>query len=128
MRIVPEYFLRDMRRALSTPLGHKPPKSSHYSPMLHNAIFTIAPAYSDDPRLREVRFREHFAKKAKEYIENDCEKPSIPVVMALSIIASYHATRGEQSLGYMYFGELFFPFSYRFAVGSFHLFAFGQYS
>ncbi|KAH8092517.1 hypothetical protein BXZ70DRAFT_1010830 [Cristinia sonorae] len=104
MRIVPEYFLRDMRRALSTPLGHKPPKSSHYSPMLHNAIFTIAPAYSDDPRLREVRVREHFARKAKEYIENDCEKPSIPVIMGLSIIASYHATRGEQSLGYMYFG------------------------
>ncbi|THH29803.1 hypothetical protein EUX98_g4390 [Antrodiella citrinella] len=104
MRIVPEYFLRDMRRALSTPLGHKAPKSSHYSPMLHNSIFTIAPAYSDDPRLRHVRFREHFARKAKEYIENDCEKPSIPVVMALSIIASYHATRGEQSLGYMYFG------------------------
>ncbi|TCD68644.1 hypothetical protein EIP91_010299 [Steccherinum ochraceum] len=104
MRIVPEYFLRDMRRALSTPLGHKPPKSSHYSPMLHNAIFTVATAYSDDPRLREVRFREHFARKAKEYIENDCEKPGIPVVMGLSMLASYHATRGEQSLGYMYFG------------------------
>ncbi|KAI0076969.1 hypothetical protein K474DRAFT_1561411, partial [Panus rudis PR-1116 ss-1] len=104
MRTVPELFIRDMRRTLSLPVSQPPPKSSHYSPMLHNSILSIALGYSSDPKIRDKRFRSLFADKAKGYIEQDCEKPSIPAVMSLSLIASYHALNGEQGLGYLYFG------------------------
>lgn len=73
--------------------------------MLHNSIFSVAAAFSDDPYIRDINFRDLFAHKAKSYMDQDCEKPNICLVMALSVLASYHATKGEQSLGYLYFGE-----------------------
>ncbi|EMD40262.1 hypothetical protein CERSUDRAFT_110868 [Gelatoporia subvermispora B] len=104
LRIVPELFLRDMHRSLSRSPGQPEPETAHYSPMLHNAIIALATAFSDDPRIRDDTVREIFATKAKSYIESECEKPSISVVNALSTIASFHSSRGEQTLGFMYFG------------------------
>ncbi|OCH90022.1 hypothetical protein OBBRIDRAFT_633141 [Obba rivulosa] len=104
LRIVPQLFLRDMHRSLSHPPGAPVPETAHYSPMLHNAIIALATAFSDDPRIRDPAARERFATKAKNYIESECEKPSISVVNALSTIASFHSSRGEQTLGFMYFG------------------------
>ncbi|KAI0782595.1 fungal-specific transcription factor domain-containing protein [Abortiporus biennis] len=104
MRTIPEYFMRDMHRALSLPPHQKPPKSSHYSPMLHNAVMSVAFSYSDDPYRRQLEFRAKFADKAMSYFEQDCAKPTIPLVMALSLLASFHATKGEQGLGYIFFG------------------------
>ncbi|KLO06178.1 hypothetical protein SCHPADRAFT_946303 [Schizopora paradoxa] len=68
MRVVPEYFLRDMYAALhpapapaqqgsSKTVAQQPaapataPKKAHYSPFLHNALLAVATAFSDDPRL-----------------------------------------------------------------------------
>ncbi|OBZ70244.1 Nitrogen assimilation transcription factor nit-4 [Grifola frondosa] len=104
LRLVPELFLRDMHRTLSIPPNQPPPKTAHYSPMLHNAALALATAFSDDPLIRDVRYRELFARKAKSYIEAECQRPSISLVSALSTIASFHSTQGEQSLGYLYFG------------------------
>ncbi|CAL1699935.1 unnamed protein product [Somion occarium] len=104
MRLIPEYFLRDMRRALSLPASQPALRTAHYSPMLHNSILALATAFSDDPMKRAVSFRAHFARKAKSYIDHDCEKPSIACVSSLSLLGSYHATNGEQGLGYFYFG------------------------
>lgn len=72
--------------------------------MLHNALVALATAFSDDPRIRDHKSRQYFANAAKNYIEAECQKPNICVVHALSIIGSYHSSKGDQTLGYMYFG------------------------
>ncbi|KAH9939365.1 uncharacterized protein BXZ73DRAFT_89034 [Epithele typhae] len=104
LRIIPELFLRDMHRALSISPTAPCPKSAHYSPMLHNAVMALATAYSDDPVLKSPRCRNMFAKRAKSYIESDCQKPTIALITALSTLAAFHSVCGDQSLAYLYFG------------------------
>ncbi|KAI0355507.1 hypothetical protein OH77DRAFT_1454895 [Trametes cingulata] len=104
LRIVPELFLRDMHRALSAPPSAPPMKSAHYSPMLHNAVLALATAYSDDPLIKDIRYRRMYARKAKSYIEAECQRPTIPLITALGVLAAFHSAAGEQSLGYLYFG------------------------
>jgi len=105
LRIVPPLFLRDMYRALSLPASQPPPKTAHYSPMLHNALVALATAFSDDPRIRDLKSRQYFARRAKSYIDTECERPNISVVHALSILGSFHSSMGDQTLGYLYFGQ-----------------------
>ncbi|KAG6804786.1 hypothetical protein H0H93_006769, partial [Arthromyces matolae] len=69
LRIVPDLFLRDMHLHLSTPRSQSPPKTAHYSPMIHNALLAVATAFSDDPRIRDLKARQTFATLAKSYIE-----------------------------------------------------------
>ncbi|KAF8961449.1 hypothetical protein BDZ97DRAFT_1829377, partial [Flammula alnicola] len=95
LRVVPALFLRDMYRALSTP---------HYSPMLHNALVALGLAFLDEHRFRDLKARQYFANTAKSFIEAECRKPNLSVVHALSILASFHSSQGDQTLGYMYFG------------------------
>jgi hypothetical protein len=95
-----------MYRALSVPRSQTPPKTPHYSAMLHNALISLALAFADDPELCDMRSRQYFARKAKEYIESECQRPSLAVLHALSILGSFHSTQGDQTLGYIYFGEL----------------------
>lgn len=104
LRIVPDLFLRDMYRALATARTQTPPKTTHYSPMLHNALMAVATAFSDDPRVRDLKSRQAFAIMAKSCIESECQQPNISVVHALSVLGSYHSGLGEQTLGYLYFG------------------------
>ncbi|KAG6861013.1 hypothetical protein C0995_004866 [Termitomyces sp. Mi166 len=104
LRIVPDLFLRDMYQTLSTPRSQTPPKTVHYSPMLHNALLAVATAFSDDPRIRDLKARQAFATLAKSYVEAECQQPNISVAHALSSLGSYHSGLGEQTLGYLYFG------------------------
>ncbi|KAH9854843.1 hypothetical protein C2E23DRAFT_874926 [Lenzites betulinus] len=104
LRIVPELFLRDMHRALTAPHSAPPPKSAHYSPMLHNSVLALATAYSDDPLINDIRYRRLYARKAKSYIEGECQRPAIPLITGLGVLAAFHSAAGEQSLGYLYFG------------------------
>ncbi|KAJ7116214.1 hypothetical protein C8R43DRAFT_1242292 [Mycena crocata] len=104
MRIVPALFLRDMHRYLSVPRSRTPPRTPHYSPMLHNAVVAMATAFSDDPRIRDIKSRQYFAAAAKSCIEDECQKPNISVVQALSCLGSFHSAQDEQMLGHMYFG------------------------
>lgn len=76
--------------------------------MLHNALIALATAFSDDPRIRDLKARQYFANKAKSYIDVECQQANLNVVHALSTIASFHSTLGDQTLGYLYFGEIFF--------------------
>ncbi|KAG6831081.1 hypothetical protein H0H87_006197 [Tephrocybe sp. NHM501043] len=103
LRIVPDLFLRDMYQALSAPRSQPPSKTAHYSPMLHNALLAVATAFSDDPRIRDLRARHAFATLAKSYVEAECQQPNISVVHGLSTLGSYHSGLGEQTLGYLYF-------------------------
>jgi len=104
LRIVPVLFLRDMWRVLNAPETQLPPKATHYSPMLHNALLALATAFSDDPRIHDLEFRLHFARKAKSYIEEECQSPNISVVHALALIGTFHACQGDPTMGYLYFG------------------------
>ncbi len=72
--------------------------------MLHNALIALATAFSDDPRLTDIQTRTIFATTAKKYIEHECQNPNICVVQALSLLGSFHSSKGDQNLGYLYFG------------------------
>lgn len=96
-----------MYRYLSAPRSRNPPSTAHYSPMLHNAVIALASAFSDDPLIRDMKARQYFATAAKEYLEEECQKPNISVVHALSILGSYHSSQGDQMLGFLYFGMSF---------------------
>ncbi|KAF9026866.1 hypothetical protein BDZ89DRAFT_832235 [Hymenopellis radicata] len=104
LRIVPALFLRDMHVALSVPRHQTPPKTSHYSPMLHNALMALATAFSDDPKIRDYKSRKYFSDEAKRLWESECAKPNLAMVHALSLLGSFHSTNGEQTIGYVYFG------------------------
>ncbi|KAA1477277.1 hypothetical protein DENSPDRAFT_808440 [Dentipellis sp. KUC8613] len=104
LRVVPELFLHDMCRSLSTPRNQTPPKTAHYSPMLHNALLSVATAFSDVPEVKNTEARRKFAIKAKDRLEEECERPNLSVILALSILSNFHSSQGEQTLGYMYFG------------------------
>ncbi|KAI0337043.1 hypothetical protein BDW22DRAFT_1433627 [Trametopsis cervina] len=103
-RVIPKLFFRDMRRALTRPPSAPSLRLSHYSPMLHNALLALATAFSDDPAVLNIEFRRHFARKAKSYIDTDVLQPNVCLVSALGLMATFHSSRGEQSLGYLYAG------------------------
>ncbi|KAJ3790104.1 fungal-specific transcription factor domain-containing protein [Lentinula aff. detonsa] len=104
MRIVPVLFLRDMYRYLSVHRSQTPPKTSHYSPMLHNALLAVAAGFSDKPQVQEYKARKCFADEAKRLMESEVQRPNVSVVHALSMLGSFHSSSGEQGLGYVYFG------------------------
>ncbi|KAJ4496122.1 hypothetical protein C8J55DRAFT_545420 [Lentinula edodes] len=104
MRIVPVLFLRDMYRYLSVHRSQTPPKTSHYSPMLHNALLAVATGFSDNPEIRNFKARNFFADQAKRLMESEVQRPNVSVVHALSMLGSFHSSSGEQGLGYVYFG------------------------
>jgi hypothetical protein len=103
-RVNEQLFLRDLYRVLHQPQLHPPPKLSHYSPMLHNAILSVAAAFADDPLVSATAARQAFADKAREALEAECDRPTLSAVIALSILANYHTSRKSPTLGYMYFG------------------------
>lgn len=104
LRIVPSLFLRDMHRALSVPRSERPPRTPHYSPMLHNAILSLSAVFSDDQRIRDARTRQYFAKAAKACLEAECQRPDISLVHALAFLATYHGNKGDRIISELYCG------------------------
>jgi len=104
LRVIPKLFQRDMHRCLSLPSSLPPLKTAHYSPMLHNALLAVATAFSDDPAIKDPLTRAQFADKAKSYLEDECERPKLSAMTALSILANYHSSENHATLGYIYFG------------------------
>lgn len=125
MRIIPSRFLRDMYRYLhpptvqpttkpssttslpvpvSTPAPTMHVKTPHYSPFLHLALLAVASAFSDDPHIVHPDTRTRLADAAKSHIESECARPSVSAVMALGLLGSYFSGKGEQTVGFVYFG------------------------
>ncbi|KAF5392813.1 hypothetical protein D9757_000908 [Collybiopsis confluens] len=96
MRIVPVLFLRDMYRYLNIPRTQTPPKTSHYSPMLHNALLALATGFSDNRAIRDYKSRKYFADEAKRLMESEVQTPNVSVVHALSILGSFHSSNGSR--------------------------------
>lgn len=115
MRIIPEFFLRDMHHAIHHHLSQPSPNAvsshghakilPHYSAFLHLCIMAVATAFSDDPGISSLATRARFADEAKRMIEDECARPSIAAVQGLSMLGSYHSGKGQQTLGFVYFGE-----------------------
>ncbi|KAF6746001.1 fungal-specific transcription factor domain-containing protein [Ephemerocybe angulata] len=104
LQVDPHLFLRDMYRSLRMPQTSTPPKTAHYSPMLHNALLALALAFLDDPAIRDKKVRNSLAQEAKKYIEAEASKPNLSSVNALAALATFHSSQGDQTLGFMYFG------------------------
>ncbi|KAF8343058.1 fungal-specific transcription factor domain-containing protein [Cantharellus anzutake] len=102
LRVIPHLFLRDMGVATFNP--SIPIYTQHYSKMLHNAILSVAFAYSGDEERQSRAFRDQFAKHAKSFLEFECQQASLATVVALAVLSSYHSGFSEQGLGFMYFG------------------------
>jgi hypothetical protein len=111
--LVPELFLRDML-ALLVP-GHlqpnpfQPSRVLNYTPFLHCAVMSVAAAFSDDPAIKARETRETFAACAKQYLESECERPTLSAVQALSFLSDNHGGFGERGLGYLFAGEFDLP-------------------
>jgi Fungal specific transcription factor domain len=109
LRIVPDLFLRDMYRALNVPPSQTPPKTLHYSPMLHNALVALALAFLDEP-FKDLKTRQCYAIHAESFIEAECWKPNPSAVSALSVLASFYSSQGDQTARHRYFGMTFLFF------------------
>jgi hypothetical protein len=106
--LVPELFLRDMLALLvpghlqSTPF--QPSRVLSYTPFLHCALMSVATAFSDDPAIKARETRETFAACAKQYLESECERPTLTAVQALNFLSDYHGGFGERGLAYLFSG------------------------
>lgn len=109
LRVVePEYFLQDMLVQLTPISGLSAtdanPRTQCYSGFLHCALMSFAAAFSDNPKIRAKSTRKLFADCAKQYLESECERPSLTVVQALTFLSDYHSSFGERGLAYLFFG------------------------
>ncbi|KAF7360527.1 Zn(2)-C6 fungal-type domain-containing protein [Mycena venus] len=100
--VVPSLFLRDMYRALSVPPSEEPPRTPHYSPMLHNAILSISLAYSDKPYLKDPKTRLRFATAARSL--HAYTKADFSTIQAMTFLVSFYSDFGERIPAELYFG------------------------
>ncbi|KAJ6463952.1 hypothetical protein C8R45DRAFT_504466 [Mycena sanguinolenta] len=105
LRMVPSFFLRDMYRALSVPRSEKPPRTSHYSPLIHNAVLSVYAVFSDNPYLRDRTTRKFFFRAAQALIEVESLKPDISLVQGLAFIGSFLADLGELIQAELFCGQ-----------------------
>ncbi|KAH7338291.1 hypothetical protein B0J17DRAFT_661857 [Rhizoctonia solani] len=107
-----DLFLRDMLLELtSDPNNPDATKSSrrltYYSPFLHCALMSLATAFSSNPEVRSKHVREQFARRAKELLESECERPTFTAIYGLLFLSEYHGSLGERGLAYLYSGMSF---------------------
>ncbi|KAK7042501.1 Zn(2)-C6 fungal-type domain-containing protein [Favolaschia claudopus] len=111
-RVVPSLFLRDMYRALRVPRSEEPPRTPHYSPMLHNALLALCAVFSDEPHLRDPRTRQHFVLAAQARMFEEIKRPNLSIVLALEFIGSFYAADKDDQIQ----AELFFGMSIRMSM------------
>ncbi|KAF8313769.1 hypothetical protein DL93DRAFT_2058769 [Clavulina sp. PMI_390] len=75
--------------------------------MLHNFLIATALAFSDDPYLRSRSFRDKFINEGKRRLDAELENPTLSTVQSLALLSTYCSSVGEQTSGWMYFGEYF---------------------
>ncbi|KAG8718353.1 hypothetical protein FRC09_012791 [Ceratobasidium sp. 395] len=101
--MIPEVFLHNM---LYSNTHAEPPNFSmpHYSALLHCSLLAFATAFSDDPHVRSLATRSHFAGRAKQLLDSEFARPTHSLVQALTLLAEYYCGIGERNAGYMYSG------------------------
>ncbi|EDR06712.1 uncharacterized protein LACBIDRAFT_299831 [Laccaria bicolor S238N-H82] len=76
----------------------------HYSPMMHHAPVAPGTVFLDDPNIWDFKSHWCFADAAKCYLDVECQRPQLSVVHALDFLAGFHASQGDQTLGFLYSG------------------------
>ncbi|KZO91935.1 hypothetical protein CALVIDRAFT_541422 [Calocera viscosa TUFC12733] len=109
VRVWPALFWRDLALLSSSPdddtgAPREPQRTAQYSPLLHNALLALATAWSDEPSLRSAAVRDKFARRAKVCIDIEASKPTLSTLHGLTMLSSYYSGKGDQGLGWMYFG------------------------
>ncbi|KAJ7465253.1 hypothetical protein FB451DRAFT_433027 [Mycena latifolia] len=104
LSIMPSLFLRDMYRALSVPRSQQPPKTPHYSPMLHNSLLAISAIFSDNSYIREPKTRQCFINVALDSLQAECRKPDLSLIHSFAFIGTYYADVGDRILGDLFLG------------------------
>ena len=95
-----------MRICLSDHGDLAPTRTSHYSPVLHNALLASACEISDDPRADdEAAAALMRASQHQLFIEGD--RPTLSTVQGVLLIANYFTCIGKHGLGYFYSGIAF---------------------
>jgi hypothetical protein len=107
--VIPELFLRDMYKYISA--WPTPPMTTHYSPMLHNALLALGSPFSDNSGLRDTSSKQAFVNKAKSHFETERKTPGVSLLKALSILGIYHWSQGEYDFASRSFGECYFTLS-----------------
>lgn len=107
---VDEYaFRQDLAVCLSASSSSSPPpRTSNYSPLLHNALLSLACSFSDDPRILSNRATsDALAARAKSEMEREGERPTLATLQGLALIGSHGSGSGRQGIGYIYSGIAF---------------------
>ncbi|KAJ7130300.1 hypothetical protein C8R44DRAFT_775288 [Mycena epipterygia] len=104
LRIVPSLFLKDMHRALSVPRSRRPPRTPHYSAMLHNTLLAVSANFSDNSYIRDPKTRQYFINVALDCLQAECRKPDLSLIHALAFLGTYYADIGDRILGDLFFG------------------------
>ncbi len=103
MRATPSLFQRDLMQAVASPTAILP-RTSHYSPLLHNIILAIALIFADEDFLRAPETRAIFAQEAQNHLEAELRRPTLATVIGLALKSSYHSTMGDHTTGWTYYG------------------------
>ncbi|GEM10769.1 cytoplasmic protein [Rhodotorula toruloides] len=102
-------FRHDLTVCLTLDPSHPTPpvRTSAYSPLLHNALLSLACSLSDDQRLRDRADAKELSGRAKSLVEDEGERPMLSTLQGLLLLGSYHSGNGLQGLGYLYSGIAF---------------------
>lgn len=104
LRGSPRLFHHDMIKAVSSPGQPNYAQTSYYSPLLHNAILSIALMFADDENLRDSNTRAVFDTEGEKYLSAELSKPTLATVQALAVRASYRSTLGDHLGGWIAHG------------------------
>jgi hypothetical protein len=88
---------------LNTTQSHRK-RTSHYSPVLHNAILAIACEYSDDPRASNEEVGALLLRAAQHELFAEGDRPSLSTVQGTLLMGQYFMCNGKHGLGYFYAG------------------------
>jgi hypothetical protein len=96
-------FRSDMYTCLSIEGGSRSSRTSHYSPVLHNALLASACQLSEDSRANDgVAAALLRASQHELFIEGD--RPTLSTIQGVLLIANYFTCIGKHGLGYFYAG------------------------
>lgn len=104
LRVNPQSFHRDLVAVVSSPPDKPSPRTHCYSPLLHNAILSVALAFADDDDLKPFEVRRAFAVEAQKHMEREGQKPTLASVQGFAILSSFHSSLGGHSHGWLSFG------------------------
>ncbi|CAE6346955.1 unnamed protein product [Rhizoctonia solani] len=99
--MLPDSFLHDMLEYLSPSSACTPDQLPHYSPILHCSVLAFASSMSENPHIRQPSTREKFATHAKQWLDQEFNRPNPSLILSLILLSEYHFGIGERNTGYM---------------------------